>query len=99
MKLIPAIAAIALPAILAGCIQTAPVKPVMPVVKQVPKPAEEIVKSCAKHGRFVLEYYDEEYNGRAWVTFICQPKFISKQPPKPPEVDQRDYKGPEGISI
>ena len=50
------IPALALSAILTGCIQTAPVKP---VVKQVPTPAEEILKSCAKHGRFVLEFYDE----------------------------------------
>lgn len=90
------IPALALSAILTGCIQTAPVKP---VVKQVPTPAEEILKSCAKHGRFVLEFYDEEYGGRAWVTYICKPMFISKQPPKPPEVKQQDYQGPRGLSI
>jgi hypothetical protein len=96
MKAIILALLISTPALLTGCIQSAPVQP---VVKQVPTPAESIVKSCSEHGRFVLEYYDDEYNGRAWVTFICKPMFISKQPPKPPEVKQEDYRGPEGLSI
>jgi hypothetical protein len=89
---------LALSAILTGCIQSAPVKPEIEPESQSGT-AEDVTKSCLEHGRYVIRYWDEETEAWVYVTFACRPMFKSSQPPKPPEVQQDDYQGPESLSI
>lgn len=90
----PIIPAIALSAILTGCIQSAPVKPEV----VAPVKADRIVSSCLTHKRFVIKYYDTK-GDLEYVTFMCQPIFSSKQPPKPPNIEQDNYKGPNALEL
>lgn len=92
MKIIPAIA---LSALLTGCIQSAPVKP---EAEDKSATAADVAKSCLAHGRYVMRYRDEDGSWN-YVTFACRAMFQSKQPPKPPEVEQRDYQGPGAIGV
>ena len=81
--------ALALAALLTGCIQSVPVKPAEPEETG----AERIVKSCVQFKRFVVK------GGDKYATFRCELMFISSEPPKPPEVKTEEYKGPEGIEV
>jgi major membrane immunogen (membrane-anchored lipoprotein) len=95
MKIVPAIA---LSILLTGCIQSTPVKPVVePEDRQTT--AMDVTKSCLNYGRYVVRYFDDDLNQWIYVTFACSPMFKSKHPPKPPEVEQKDYLGPEAIRV
>jgi hypothetical protein len=98
----PIIPALLLSAVLTGCIQSAPVK-----LGAVPAPvdppqsmaSDNIVKSCLEYKRFVIKFRDDATGAVEYVTFLCRPIFSSKQPPKPPEIKQKDYKGPNALEI
>ena len=68
MKIIPAIA---LSALLAGC-----VAPVKPAVNSEPVASSEesqmLVLSCIEFGQFTVTFYDREHNSSK-VVFLCEP--------------------------
>jgi hypothetical protein len=80
---------------LTGCIT----QPTKPDDQPTQATASDVTRSCLEHGRYVMRYFDEDKQEWRYLTFACKPMFVSKQPPKPPEVDEQDYKGPRGLSI
>lgn len=92
------IPALALSAILTGCIQTAPVKPEVVTPKPAQDTATDVANSCMRHGRYVMRYRDENGNW-VYVTFECRPISNSSQKPAIPGSDQGAYLRPEAIGV
>lgn len=101
MKLAIAMAAVAV--MTTGCIQSTQVKPVIEpelvATSQAEPTASDVARSCARFERFVMHHWEEETQSWIYTTFSCAPIFQSKQPPKPPNIKQRNYRGPKAIGI